>query len=196
MFDINDNTFLPTSYFATQYTVVNAAAPAPAVGAVTLNGNLSEWTAAQQMDTAFTVPGYDLYSRIEAGHLVFALHGPGAVGAHTTAWLNTDANTTTGFRVFGFAAGAEYNINFDQSGTPHLYTGGAGQTLQAADVLYGYNADHSTVEFAVALSALGNPSQVRTSWDVNDAVFLPTDYSLAQYTIDITSGAVSVTSLV
>lgn len=196
LWDINDNTFLPTAFFLTQYPVVNAAAPAPTVGSVTLDGSLSEWTAAEQMDTALSVDGYDIFARVTGGSLVFALHGPTPIGAHTTAWLNTDANTATGFKVFGFAAGAELNINFDQSGTPHLYSGDAGQTLQLADVLYGYNADHTNVEFAVSLAALGSPATVQTSWDVNDSVFLPTDFSLMQYAINTTTGAVAPVDLV
>jgi serralysin len=193
LWDVNDVTFLPTSFMATQYPVVDVAAPTPTAGSITLDGDLEEWTLAEQMDTALSVAGYDIYGRVTGGSLVFALDGGNTeIGAHTTAWLNTDANTATGFQVFGFGAGAEFNINFDASGAPHLYSGNAGQTLQLSDVLYGYSADHTKVEFAVPLAAIGSPATVQTSWDVNDSVFLPIDFSLVQYAINTTTGALSV----
>ena len=196
LWDINDNTYLPTAYFLTQYPVVNAAAPDPTVGSVTVNGSLSEWTTSDFLDTALSVAGYDILARVTGGSLVFGVLAPTPIGAGTTVWLNTDANTATGFRVFGSTVGAELNINFDQSGTPHLYSGDAGQTLQTADVLYAYNADHTNLEFAVPLAALGSPATVQTSWDVNNSVFLPTDFSLMQYGIDTTTGAISAVVLI
>src|SRR5581483_6214620 len=107
----------------------------------------------------------------------FAVHAPVAIGADTTAWLNTDRNAATGYQIFGFAGGAEYNVNFDSSGTPHLYRGAAGQTLQSVTVPFGYSADHKTVEFAVPKTALGSPAAINTLWDVHDNTYLPSDYS-------------------
>ena len=77
--------------------------------------------AANRLDNgASGVANYEAYGRYDpvTGNFEFALSSPVAIGANTTFWLNTDRNLTTGFQVFGFAAGAEYNINFDATGTP------------------------------------------------------------------------------
>ena len=68
---------------------------------------------------------------IAAAAVVLAVSAPVAIGANTTAWLNTDRNAATGFQIFGFAGGAEFNVNFDATGQPALYTGNAGQTAVA-----------------------------------------------------------------
>ncbi len=156
---------------------------APVAGTVTLDGSLSDWTTAQQIDKSLSTSGYDIYAKTSGGYYVFALQAPVAVGSTTTVWLNTDQNANTGYKIWGFAGGAEFNINFDASGTPHLYTGADGQTLQSAPVLFGYSADHKIVEFAVQASALGSPKAINTLWDVNNNTYLPSDYSATQYTI-------------
>ena len=188
LWDINNNTFLPTDYSATQYAVLNAAAPAPVVGTVTLDGSLADWTAADQIDKTLSTSGYDIYARASGDSYVFALKAPVAIGANTTAWLNTDQNAATGFKIFGTAGGAEYNINFDATGTPRLYTGDAGQTLLPnAIIKYAYSADHTTVEFAVQKSAIGSPVALNTLWDINNVTFLPTSFATTQYEVMDTS---------
>ena len=88
---------------------------------ITLDGSFSDWTAADRLDfPGSSVSGYELYGRYEAGSYVFALSAAVSIGANTTFWLNTDRDRSTGYQVFGFAAGAEYNINFDAAGVPHL----------------------------------------------------------------------------
>ena len=157
---------------------------APVVGSVTLDGSLADWSATEQIDTSSSVSGYDIYGKFSGDSYVFALKAPVAIGAMTTAWLNTDQNASTGYKIWGFAGGAEYNVNFDASGTPRLYTGNAGQTLvSGATVSFGYSADKKIVELAVAKSAIGSPAAINTLWDVNDSTFLPTDYSATQYTV-------------
>jgi serralysin len=194
LWDVNNNTFLPTDYSLTQFEVVDAEAPAPVVGSVTLDGNLGEWSPGEQIDNALSLAGYDIYGKATGGSYVFALQAPVAIGANTTAWLNTDQNAGTGFKVFGFAGGAEYNINFDAAGIPHLYTGDAGQTLvSGATVQFGYSADHTVIEFAVPTTAIGGSHVVDTLWDVNNVTFLPIDFSFTQYrVIDRTFGSVNV----
>ncbi len=156
---------------------------APVAGSVTLDGNLSDWTSAQQVDRSLSTSGYDLYGKLTGGYYVFAIQAPTAVGANTTVWLNTDQNSATGYQIWGTSGGAEYNINFDGAGTPFLYKGAAGQTKQSAQVLFGYSADHKTVEFAVQAKALGSPKAINTLWDVNDNTYLPSDYSATQYSV-------------
>jgi hypothetical protein len=193
LWDINNSTFLPTDYSATQFVVVDTAAPAPVVGAVTLDGALNEWTASDQLDSALTLEGYDLYAKATGGSYVFALKAPVVIGASTTAWLNTDQNADTGFRIWGFAGGAEYNISFDARGIPHLYTGDAGETpVSGVQIAFGYSPDGTVVEFAVPASALGGSRAIDTLWDVNDTAFMPTDFSAGQYeVIDRSVGAIT-----
>ncbi|MGZ8196781.1 MAG: type I secretion C-terminal target domain-containing protein [Burkholderiales bacterium] len=184
LWDINNLTFLPTDFSATQFTIVNTVTPVPVLGAVTLDGTLSDWAVADQIDTSFSTSGYDSFAKATGDYFVFALQAPGAVGASTTAWLNTDQNAATGFQIFGSAGGAEYNINFDANGIPHLYTGDAGQTLVPdVTVAYGYSADRTVVEFGLAKSVIGAPVAFNTMWDVNDAAFLPTDFAATQYEV-------------
>ena len=141
---------------------------------------------------AFGLPEFvarraSLHGILIVGSVVFALQSPTPIGPGTTAWLNTDQNTGTGFRIFGTTGGAEFNVDFDITGTPRLYTGAAGETRVAGVTLpFAFSADRTIVEFAVPLSAIGNPAVVNTLWDVNNTVFLPTDYSSIQY--DIVTG--------
>jgi hypothetical protein len=79
---------------------------APVVGTVTLDGSLSDWTAADQVDKSLSTSGYDLYAKATGGSYVFAIKAPVAIGADTTTWLNTDQNASTGFKIWGFAGGA------------------------------------------------------------------------------------------
>lgn len=187
LWDINNSSFLPTDYSATQFAVVDAAAPpasVPVVGAINLDGDLTDWTAADQIDKSLSASGYDLYARGAGDAMVFAIKAPVAIGANTTVWLNTDQNTSTGYKIWGFAGGAEYNINFDANGTPRLYTGADGQTLvSGAAVTFGYSADRTVVEFAVSAAAIGAPRALNTLWDINNKTFLPTDFSATQYEV-------------
>ena len=190
LWDINNSTFLPTDFSASQYEVVGVAAPPPppppaqVVGSVTLDGALGDWTAANQIDSTLSTSGYDIYARASGDSYVFAIKAPVAIGANTTAWLNTDQNSATGFKIFGWAGGAEYNINFDANGIPRLYTGEAGQMLVSnAAIKHAYSADRRVVEFAVQKTAIGAPAALNTLWDVNDITYLPSDFSSAQYTV-------------
>ncbi len=144
---------------------------------ITVDGSFSDWVASEQIDYG-DVTGYSLFARAQAGYLYFDLNAAVPIGANTTLWFNTDLNAATGYQIWAWAGGAEYNINFDSAGTPALYTGAAGQTLVASDIQFAYSADHTSVEFAIPLSALGNPStQIDVLYDVNDSKFGPTNYS-------------------
>ena len=86
---------------------------------ITIDGNLSDWNATDRIDSGLGA-GYSIYARADGTDFIFAMTAPMAIGANTTAWLNTDRNATTGYQVFGFAGGAEYNVNFNADGTVSL----------------------------------------------------------------------------
>jgi Ca2+-binding RTX toxin-like protein/peptidoglycan/xylan/chitin deacetylase (PgdA/CDA1 family) len=184
--DVNEQTYLPNDYDFYTFTVEAPAAPAPApvVGSVTLDGTLGDWSAADRLEVPGSgVAGYELYGKYTGDSYVFALKSTtGQIGAGTTFWLNTDQNTATGYKVWGWAGGAEYNVNFTSK--PGLYTGAEGQTLVNGALQYAYSADKGIVEFAVAAAQLsGAPKAVDVLVDVNNSVYLPTDYSSYVYTV-------------
>ena len=157
---------------------------------VILDGNLNDWTAADRIDRGLG-EGYAIYARADGADFVFAMTAPTAIGTNTTAWLNTDRNATTGYQVFGFAGGAEYNVNFAADGTVSLYRGGAGETLVAGNLQVAWNAAHTTVEFRVPKAAIGNPQAIDTIYDVNDTAFLPGNYSAPAFTVFNDTGVVA-----
>jgi hypothetical protein len=147
---------------------------------ITIDGNLSDWIPSERIDYG-DVPGYSLYAQAQGDSFYFALTGSVAIGANTTFWFNTDLNAATGFQIFGFAGGAEYNVNIKSDGSAALYTGAAGQTLVLDNIQLAYSADHQTIEFAIPKTALGNPAAIDTLYDVNDSVFGPANYSAQPY---------------
>lgn len=149
---------------------------------ITIDGNLSDWNATDRIDTGLG-ESYSIYARSDGADFVFAMTAPTVIGANTTAWLNTDRNGATGYQVFGFAGGAEYNVNVNADGTVSLYTGGAGETLVLAGLQAAWSADRQTVEFRVPKAAIGNPQAIDTIYDVNDSAFLPGNYSSKPFTV-------------
>lgn len=157
---------------------------------ILLDGNLDDWNQSDRIDRGLG-DGYAVYARSDGDAFAFALKAPGVIGTNTTAWLNTDRNAATGYQVFGFAGGAEYNVNVNADGTVSLYSGGAGETLVLANLQAVWSADRATVEFRVPKAAIGNPQAIDTLYDVNDAVFLPGNYSASPFTVFNDTGAVA-----
>ena len=92
---------------------------------ITIDGNLSDWTADERIDNpANAVAGYALYGTVQDNTYFIAIQSTAAtdpvIGAGTTLWLNTDQNTGTGYSPFG-SIGADYNVTFDASGI-HTFT--------------------------------------------------------------------------
>ncbi len=182
--DVNEQTYLPNDYDAYTLTVAAPqAGPTPVVGNVTLDGSLADWTAADRLELpGSSVAGYELYGKFTGDSYVFALKADaGQIGAGTTFWLNTDQNKATGHQIWGWAGGAEYNVNFTNK--PNLYTGGEGQTLVSNALQYSYSADKGIVEFAVSAAQLAGTKALDVLVDVNDSVYLPTDYSSYTYSV-------------
>ena len=92
--------------------------------AIVLDGALLDWTADDRLEPpAARIPGYALYGRLEAETFYIALSSAQPIDATSTFWLNTDADTSTGHQVWGFASGAEFNVNFTAAGVPWVEGG-------------------------------------------------------------------------
>ena len=185
--DVNDQVFLSNNYAGVSYKVAETVVtPPPVVGTLTLDGSLTDWTAADRLTvTGTTAAGYELYSRLTGGNLTFALKAPVAIGATTTVWLDTDRSALTGYKVFGTYGGYDYNITFAADGKPYLYTGADGQTLVSPTPLtYAFSADKTAVEFVLPLAQIGSAAtSVNILADVNNTTFLPGDYAAGPYTV-------------
>ena len=149
-------------------------------GNITVDGSLTDWTASERLDsvaTGTTQAGYELYGKYAANNYLFAINSAQTIGTGTTIWLNTDHNSATGFQVFGYAGGAEYNINFAADGKAYLYSGADGQNY-IAPLDYALSADGKSAEIAVSTSLLGAiaPTAIDVLTDVNNNVFIPGDY--------------------
>ncbi|MCE7796310.1 M10 family metallopeptidase C-terminal domain-containing protein [Sphingobium sufflavum] len=155
-----------------------------------IDGNLNDWTAADRIDHGLGA-GYEIYAKSDGADFSFALKSPLAIGANTTFWLNTDRNGSTGYQIFGFAGGAEYNVNIAADGTVNLYSGGAGETLVKSGLTAVWSADKTVLEFRVAKAAIGNPVAIDVLADVNDAAYLPGSYSDGGFTVFNDTGIVA-----
>lgn len=153
-----------------------------------LDGSLVDWTQADRLDLVpgTGVEGFELYGYHDASthkyHL--ALVANQAIGGGTTFWLNTDRDENTGYLLWGFLVGAEFNINIAADGSPHLYTGADGQNWVLGQLSHAYSADKKVfeVEFDEGMVAANTPINM---WaDVNNAIFLPGWYGIGGYSID------------
>jgi serralysin len=152
----------------------------PLNGNIVIDGSLADWSSSDRIDYG-DVAGYSLYERAQGGSYIFALSSVVPIGANTTFWFNTDQNTATGFQIFGFAGGAEFNVTIAADGTASLYTGGQGQTLVLSNIQVAYSADYQTIEFAVPKTAIGSPGAFDVLYDVNNSVYGPSNYSALPY---------------
>ncbi|MCF3606268.1 polysaccharide deacetylase family protein [Planktothrix agardhii 1033] len=151
---------------------------------ITVDGKLTDWTQNERLDSVSGTgkAGYEIYGKYAADTYVFAFKADSkTIGANTTLWLNTDQNIGTGYKIWGWAGGAEYNVNFDSNGIPALYTGGEDETnprIKVSDLDYTFDPDKKIVEFAVPVSQLqGTPKAVDAYIDINNTDFLPGSYA-------------------
>ncbi len=167
---------------------------------IVVDGNLSDWTAAQRIDNPSNiVAGYALYGTVQSNTYLIAIQATAAadpvIGPGTTIWLNTDQNAATGYSPFD-SIGADYNVTFNALGIPYLYTGAAGQTLVSATPLtYSLSPDGKSLEIAIPRSLVTPvngpaPTSINILAELNNsagnsvnAIYLPGDYNSPEYTI-------------
>jgi peptidoglycan/xylan/chitin deacetylase (PgdA/CDA1 family) len=183
--DVNNSVYLPGDYSLFKYTVAQTTTgPKTTYGNITLDGALTDWTATDRLDIlpGSGQAGYEVYGKNTVDGYAFAIKSAVNIGANTTIWLDTDKNKSTGFQIFGFAGGAERNINIAADGNAYLYSGGAGQTyITKLDAKI--SADGKTLEVAVGKDQIAAGGGLNVLADVNDAVYLPGDYSTAPYSV-------------
>jgi serralysin len=183
--DVNDSVYLPGDYDVFKYTVAQnttVVPPKTTYGNITLDGALTDWTAADRIDGAGPQAGYSVYGKYTTDGYAFAIQSAVNIGANTTIWLDTDKNRATGYQIFGFAGGAERNINIDSVGNAYLYSSGAGQTL-VTKLDSKISADGKTLEVAVGKDQIAAGNGLNVLADVNDTVFLPGDYNTTAYAV-------------
>jgi serralysin len=184
--DVNNSVYLPGDYDVFKYTVSQTTTPPPPTktvyGDITLDGALTDWTAADRIDGAGPQAGYSVYGKYTTDGYAFAVQSAVNIGANTTIWLDTDKNRATGYQIFGFAGGAERNINIDSVGNAYLYSGAAGQTL-VTKLDSKISADGKTLEVAVGKDQIAAGNGLNVLADVNDTVFLPGDYNTTTYAV-------------
>jgi serralysin len=176
----------------------------PAAFKPLIDGNLSEWSLAYQIDTPGNfVPGYTLYGTADAANYYIAVQATNSadpmIGAGTVFWLNTDQNTATGYSPFD-NIGADYNVLFianpDGSSSPYLYTGAAGQNLVSLTPLtYTLSPDGESLELAIPRSLVTPasgpaPTSINIAAEISNGsgspglpIFAPADYNSPEYTI-------------
>jgi hypothetical protein len=151
---------------------------------ITIDGDLSDWLSTDRLELPPRAPvaGFELYGRYENNRYKIALHSlNGSIGASTTFWLNTDQDTTTGYLIWGYAGGAEYNINIAADGKPYLYTGADGETLVFGPLPHSIISDGgagTVLELELAEVLINSPAGegINLLADVNNTTFLPASY--------------------
>jgi serralysin len=141
---------------------------------------MTDWVASERIDYG-DISGFNLFAQAQGDYFYFSLTTSISIDPNTTFWFNTDQNSATGYQIFGFAGGAEFNLNIKSDGTAALYTGGAGQTLVLDNVQLAYSANHQAIEFAIPKTALGSPTAINILYDVNDIQYAPANYSAQPY---------------
>ena len=184
LLDVNNSTFLPVSYWPHENNYIIPKQTIFSNSGIQIDGVKTDWNSDDRidLDSVHAVAGVELYGRYEGGKYKFLIHDfYRTIGAGTTIWLNTDRDYSTGYKIWDFAGGAEYNINFATDGTPNLYKDSAGETLVSGPLTYATTADGnggSIMELEIQESLIGAPSSEAISllYDINNNSYLPRSY--------------------
>lgn len=194
-FLISDFSYLPADWYLDKYTL-NTAPPSSdpgnnpgspvRIGDVTIDGNLSEWGNTTLLGES---NGARVYGKYENDRFIIALESPTGIGPYTTLYLNTDQNTSTGYLLWGFATGSEYQISIEDNGdsNPYLFTGGDFTTpLGDGAVTHAYNSDKTSLEIVLKASDIQSPDSIDAWVQINDSYYLPDDWYAQKYTFNRT----------
>ncbi|PWQ97151.1 discoidin domain-containing protein [Leucothrix arctica] len=150
---------------------------------ITIDGDITDWSSEDRLELSPRTPvdGYELFGRYESNSYKILLRNlTGTISTSTTFWLNTDQDSATGYLIWGYAGGAEYNVNIAADGQPYLYQDADGQTLVSGPLAYNISTDGSgeNIELEIPESLIGTPTGdgVNMLIDVNNTSFLPASY--------------------
>ncbi len=182
--DVNNSVFLPTSYLPDSNNYILHKESIFNQGQIQIDGDKSDWNNEDRLDLGAHngVNDAELYGRYEGGKYKILLHHFNQdIGSNTTIWLNTDQNASTGYQIWGFVGGAEYNINLFSDGVPHLYINGASETWVSGPLLYAKVADGnggSILELELPEELISSPTGegVNLLLDINNSLYMPRNY--------------------
>ncbi|MGB1309720.1 MAG: hypothetical protein ACPG47_00845 [Leucothrix sp.] len=150
---------------------------------IVIDGNTSDWNAEDRLELPPRSPvdGFEVYGRYEnSAYKVLLKRLNGTIATSTTLWLNTDQDSNTGYKIWGYAGGAEYNINIAADGKPYLYQDADGQTFISGPLNHSIvaNGNGTNMELEIPENIIGSPagSGINMLIDVNNATFLPVSY--------------------
>ncbi|RVU84208.1 hypothetical protein EOL70_12030 [Leucothrix sargassi] len=150
---------------------------------ITIDGDITDWSAEDRLELSPSTPvdGFELYGRYESNaYKVLLRNLNGTIDTSTTFWLNTDQDSATGYLIWGYAGGAEYNVNIAADGQPYLYQDADGQTLVSGPLTHKITTDGSgeNIELEIPEALIGTPSSdgINLLIDVNNTTFIPASY--------------------
>lgn len=148
-------------------------------GGITIDGNLSDWTANDRINLPLDRPPYlatgaEIYGKYSDGNYIFALKSTSpTISGKTTLYLNTDQNLSTGSATT--PGGVDYFVNIDPSDKlPYLY--GKDFNLLQRLSSFAFSVDHSVLEFSIPatlFTTLSASNAINVFADINDASFTP-----------------------
>jgi len=184
LIDVNNSTYLPVSYWPNSNSYALLKQTVFSNAGIQVDADKSDWNSDDRLDLdpVNAVEGAEIYGRYEGGKYKFLVHDyHRTIGEKTTLWLNTDQDHSTGHKIWGYAGGAEYNINFYTDGKPYLYTGADGQNFVTGPLNYATTSDGnngSIMELEIPESLIGTPSSeaINLLVDINSDSYLPRSY--------------------
>ncbi len=155
-------------------------------GSITIDGKIDDWKVYERLNLPDNLPptlarGDAIYAKyIESSSVyVFAIKSENSpISENTTVWINADNDTSTGYKIWGSYLGAEFYVNIFSDKKPYLYDAVNYGTYISGPLDYAYSEDGKILEFALPASLIASPIEgIGVMADINDASFIPLDYS-------------------
>jgi len=165
--DINDAVSLPADYATDPPYTLNL---------------FGEWSSLDRMDLAPVQkePGYELYGHYESGTYYVKIKTDGTpIGPNTTIWLDIDQDPSTGNGIWGWLGGFEFKINiYPVDSSPYLYIPQDPADIYVSPLVHSYSSGNTVIEIALPEAPMGTAiGDIDILMDINDALFLPGDYT-------------------
>ncbi len=162
-------------------------------GGIEIDGDLSDWKVVDRLNLPDNLPptlakGDAIYAKYVSSPFpayVFAIKAESEqIGEDTTVWLNTDGDSSTGYKIWGSYCGAEFYVNIFSDNKPYLYDGVNYGEFVGGPLEYAYSDDGKVLEFVIPASMINDPSDgVGVFADINNNVFIPSDYSTGELSV-------------